>query len=41
MGTLKLHLEKQHLGTPIELAVVAKVRQIADATGSMPDDPLE
>ncbi|MBT1514879.1 hypothetical protein KIP88_30765 [Bradyrhizobium sp. SRL28] len=41
MGTLKLHLEKRHLGTPIELAVVAKVRQIADATGSMPDDPLE
>jgi hypothetical protein len=41
MATLKLHLEKQHLETPIELAVVAKVRQIADATGRVPDEPLE
>lgn len=41
MGTLKVHLEKQHLDAPIELAVVAKVHQIADADGKLPDQPLE
>ena len=41
MGTLKLHLEKQHLDGPFELAVVVNVRQIADAKGKFPDEPLE
>lgn len=41
MGTLKLHLEKHHLDAPFELAIVVNVRQIADATGQFPDEPLE
>lgn len=41
MAILKLHLEKEHLDTPIGLAVVANVRQIADAAGKWPDELLD
>lgn len=40
MGRLELRLDKHALGGDLNLAVVASVRQIKDASGEFPADPL-
>jgi len=41
MGHLELRFDKQHLGTELSLGVVTRLRQVKDATGKFPDDPVD